>query len=164
MKKIQLVKNEEETKQIAVKLAALLEPGDVLLLEGDLGAGKTTFSKGLALGLGIQKTVKSPTFTIIKEYHQGRIPFYHMDVYRLEDSGADDLGLEEYFEGDGVSVVEWAHLVTENLPKDYLEITLNVETDDFQGRKIQFNAVGERYEQLLAMLEIQLEKGGTQLE
>ncbi|MGY3779107.1 tRNA (adenosine(37)-N6)-threonylcarbamoyltransferase complex ATPase subunit type 1 TsaE [Isobaculum melis] len=156
MEKTLLVKNEEETKQIALKLAALVEPGDVILLEGNLGAGKTTFSKGLALGLGIQKTIKSPTFTIIKEYHQGRLPFYHMDVYRLEDSGADDLGLEEYFEGDGFSVVEWAHLVAKNLPQTYLEITLNVETNDVEGRKIHFKAVGTHYEQLLTVLEKQL--------
>lgn len=93
------------------KLGSLLQPGDVLALEGDLGAGKTTFTKGLAKGLDIKRNVNSPTFTIIKEYH-GRLPLYHMDVYRVEDS-FEDLGFDEYFDGNGVTVVEWAHLVKE---------------------------------------------------
>src|SRR5699024_12363354 len=100
-------KNEEETKKIAADLTQYLQPGDVLLLEGNLGAGKTTFTKGLAEGLGINRVIKSPTYTLIREYEDGRLPLYHMDVYRLEESGSTDLGLEEYFEGEGVSVIEW---------------------------------------------------------
>ena len=80
-------KNEEETMAIAAQLAQLLEPKDVILLEGDLGAGKTTFTKGLAKGLGIETVIKSPTYTLIREYTKGRLPLYHMDVYRLEDVG-----------------------------------------------------------------------------
>ena len=111
------VSNAELTQKIAEKLAKALHAGDVILLDGDLGAGKTTFTKGLARGLGIRKNVKSPTFTLIREYHEGRLPLYHMDVYRLEETGGDDLGLEEYFNGDGVSVVEWSQFVEDDLPK-----------------------------------------------
>ena len=101
--------NEQETRAIAAKLAEYLTAGDVILLEGNLGAGKTTFTKGLAEGLGIKRVVKSPTYTIIREYTEGRLPLYHMDVYRLEDTG-DDIGLEEYINGDGVAIVETAHV------------------------------------------------------
>src|SRR5574342_462514 len=115
-------KQPEQTKDFAKRLAGLLKAGDVLALEGDLGAGKTTFTKGLAEGLGITRNVNSPTFTIIKEY-QGRLPLYHMDVYRVEDA-FEDLGFEEYFEGNGVTVVEWAHLIEEQLPQERLTIFL----------------------------------------
>ena len=119
------VSNAELTQKIAEKLAKALHAGDVILLDGDLGAGKTTFTKGLARGLGIRKNVKSPTFTLIREYHEGRLPLYHMDVYRLEETGGDDLGLEEYFNGDGVSVVEWSQFVEDDLPKDAVRFKLN---------------------------------------
>ncbi|MGG5254743.1 tRNA (adenosine(37)-N6)-threonylcarbamoyltransferase complex ATPase subunit type 1 TsaE [Neobacillus sp. SM06] len=134
----------EETAQFAEKLAKLLQPGDVLTLEGDLGAGKTTFTKGIAKGLEIKRNVNSPTFTIIKEYH-GRLPLYHMDVYRLEDS-LEDLGFDEYFEGEGVTVVEWAHFIEEQLPADRLDIFLYHEGE--QRRKMVFIPNGNRYEQL----------------
>jgi tRNA threonylcarbamoyladenosine biosynthesis protein TsaE len=134
----------EETAQFAEKLAQFLQPGDVIALEGDLGAGKTTFTKGLAKGLDIKKTVNSPTFTIIKEY-RGKLPLYHMDVYRVEDS-YEDLGFDEYFEGDGVTVVEWAHLIDEQLPPQILTIYLYHEDQD--NRKIVLVPKGKRYEQL----------------
>jgi tRNA threonylcarbamoyladenosine biosynthesis protein TsaE len=133
-----------QTSQFAERLAVLLQPGDVIALEGDLGAGKTTFTKGLAKGLEIKRTVNSPTFTIIKEYH-GRLPLYHMDVYRVENA-YEDLGFDEYFEGDGVTVVEWAHLIKEQLPAERLTIYLYHEEDD--NRKIELVPVGKRYEQL----------------
>ena len=100
----------DETFQFAEKLSQYLKPGDVIGLEGDLGAGKTTFTKGIAKGLGIKKNINSPTFTIIKEYTGGKYPLYHMDVYRLDDS-MEDLGFDEYFHGDGITVIEWAHLI-----------------------------------------------------
>lgn len=134
----------EDTQFFAKRLASLLLPGDVITLEGDLGAGKTAFTKGLAVGLGIQKNVNSPTFTIIKEY-QGRMPLYHMDVYRLEDS-YEDLGFEEYFTDHGVTVVEWAHLIEEQLPAERLNIFIYHQGND--DRKIVIKPVGERYEQL----------------
>jgi len=134
----------EQTCQFAERLARLLKPGDVIALEGDLGAGKTTFTKGLALGLDIKKTVNSPTFTIIKEYH-GRLPLYHMDVYRIENA-YEDLGFDEYFEGNGVTVVEWAHIIEEQLPSERLTIYLY--HGDHDTRKIVLVPSGKRYEQL----------------
>lgn len=141
--------NEKETKDIAAKLAKWLEPGDLILLEGDLGAGKTTFTKGLAIGLGIKRIIKSPTYTIIREYLDGRLPLYHMDVYRLEETGGTDLGLEEYFEGEGVSIVEWAKFIPEDLPTEYLQIKLQPAGEDLMERKILFNPIGQRYNKLL---------------
>lgn len=134
----------EQTAEFAMKLGRHLQPGDIIALEGDLGAGKTTFTKGLAQGLDIKKTVNSPTFTIIKEY-QGRMPLYHMDVYRVEDA-FEDLGFDEYFEGDGVTVVEWAHLIGDQLPSERLTIYLYHNKED--GRKIVLEPQGQRYEQL----------------
>ncbi|CAM4229111.1 tRNA (adenosine(37)-N6)-threonylcarbamoyltransferase complex ATPase subunit type 1 TsaE [Lederbergia lenta] len=139
-----LSSNTAETHTIARSLGKLLQKGDVVLLEGDLGAGKTTFTKGIADGLDIIRNVNSPTFTIIKEY-MGRLPLYHMDVYRVADS-YEDLGFDEYFYGGGVTVVEWAHLIKEQLPTEYLTIYLYHAGDD--QRKFKFEPVGERYEVL----------------
>jgi tRNA threonylcarbamoyladenosine biosynthesis protein TsaE len=136
--------NPEQTLQFAEKLARNLMPGTVIALEGDLGAGKTTFTKGLARGLEIKRTVNSPTFTIIKEY-SGRLPLYHMDVYRVKDA-FEDLGFDEYFEGEGVTVVEWAHLINEQLPAERLTIYLYHENQD--ERKIVLVPNGNRYEEL----------------
>ncbi|MCM3742373.1 tRNA (adenosine(37)-N6)-threonylcarbamoyltransferase complex ATPase subunit type 1 TsaE [Oceanobacillus luteolus] len=135
----------EETQKIAERLAELLMPGDLLTLEGDLGAGKTTFTKGLAKGLGVKRNVNSPTFTIVKQY-KGRLPLYHMDVYRLEDSD-EDIGFSEYFDGEGVSVVEWAQFIEEYLPEERLEVTIR--SIDEQTRKIEFHAIGDRYLNIL---------------
>ncbi|MFM1655685.1 tRNA (adenosine(37)-N6)-threonylcarbamoyltransferase complex ATPase subunit type 1 TsaE [Brevibacillus sp. B_LB10_24] len=134
----------EETQEFARRLAEYLRPGDVLALEGDLGAGKTTFTQGLARGLGVAGVVNSPTFTIIKEY-AGRLPLYHMDVYRVEND-ADQLGLDEYFYGDGVSVVEWASLIEPALPEERLTITLS--NGDGQARHCRLEPRGRRYEEL----------------
>lgn len=133
-----------DTLGFAIKLAKHIKPSDVIALEGDLGAGKTTFTKGLAEGLGIKRVVNSPTFTIIKEY-QGTVPLYHMDVYRLEDS-YEDLGFDEYFEGNGLTVVEWAHIIEEQLPRELLTIYLKHGEND--TREITLVPRGERYEEL----------------
>lgn len=138
----------EETKGLAKRLAKLLQPGDVITLEGDLGAGKTTFTKGLAEGLGIQDIVNSPTFTIVKQY-QGRLPLYHMDVYRLENE-EEDLGFDEYFQGEGVTVIEWAKFIAEFLPEAYLNINIRYENE--QGRTYSFTPKGQHYKQLLEKL------------
>ncbi len=134
----------EETLQFSKELAQKLQPGDVITLEGDLGAGKTTFTKGLAVGLDINKNVSSPTFTIIKEYN-GRLPLYHMDVYRLEDSD-EDLGFDEYFEGQGVTVVEWAHLIEDQLPEELLQIKISHGEEN--SRNLTITPKGKRYEML----------------
>ncbi|CDQ20358.1 tRNA (adenosine(37)-N6)-threonylcarbamoyltransferase complex ATPase subunit type 1 TsaE [Halobacillus karajensis] len=134
----------EETQRVAEQLGERLRPNDVLTLEGDLGAGKTTFTKGLGKGLGVKRTINSPTFTIMKEY-QGRVPFYHMDVYRLEDSD-EDLGFDEYFDGDGVTVVEWAQFIEEFLPKERLDITIRYMDDS--TRLLIMEASSDHFEEL----------------
>ena len=134
----------EETQAFAERLGKRLTAGDVLTLEGDLGAGKTTFTKGLGVGLGVKRTINSPTFTIIKEY-MGRMPFYHMDVYRLEDSD-EDLGFEEFFEGDGVTVIEWAHFIKDFLPSERLEIT--IEYREESERRITLHALSSHFEKI----------------
>lgn len=113
----------EETRRLAAALGRVAAPGDVIVLEGDLGAGKTTFVQGLAAGLGIPAPVNSPTFTLIKEYHGGRLPLFHIDVYRLGE-GAEDLGFDEVFDAGGVAAIEWGHYAADYLPDEYLEIRL----------------------------------------
>ncbi|WP_425471031.1 tRNA (adenosine(37)-N6)-threonylcarbamoyltransferase complex ATPase subunit type 1 TsaE [Ureibacillus thermophilus] len=134
----------EETNQLAIRLAQLLEPGDNITFEGDLGAGKTTFIQALAKGLGISKTVNSPTFTIMKQY-EGRLPLNHLDVYRLENCD-EDLGWEEIFYGDAVTVIEWAHLIEDSLPDERLEIEIHRIGEN--DRKFIFRPIGKRYERL----------------
>jgi len=134
----------EETEQLAYRLAGLLEAQDTITLEGDLGAGKTTFTKALAKGLGITRTVSSPTFTILKQY-EGRLALNHLDVYRLAESD-EDLGWDELFYGDAVTVIEWAHLIEQDLPRERLSIEiLSIgETE----RKFIFKPIGNRFERL----------------
>lgn len=138
----QKINSLEETMAFGEALGKQLLPGMVLTLEGDLGAGKTTLTKGIAKGLGVKRNVNSPTFTIIKEY-EGRIPLYHMDVYRLGES-PEEIGLEEYFYGDGVCVVEWAGLVEEYLPSQRLEIKIVRLSEE--GRTFELNPLGAEFE------------------
>lgn len=150
MKAIEIITNSEErTKEIASTLGSYVKSGDVITLEGDLGSGKTTFTKGLAAGLGIKRNVTSPTFTIIKEYN-GRIPLYHMDVYRLEHSD-EDIGFTEYFDGNGVTVVEWAKFIEDFMPNQYLVI--KIEVIDDTSRKIICQSNDQHYDQLLEQLK-----------
>ncbi|STO09297.1 MULTISPECIES: tRNA (adenosine(37)-N6)-threonylcarbamoyltransferase complex ATPase subunit type 1 TsaE [Exiguobacterium] len=134
-----------ETQAVAEKLATLVKAGTVITLNGDLGAGKTTFTQGFGKGLGVKRNVNSPTFTIMKQY-QGRLPLYHMDVYRLEDTG-DDIGLEEYIDGDGVAIVEWSDLIESSLPVERLAITIERIGDE--ERQLTFAPIGEAYETLV---------------
>ncbi len=133
----------EDTARLAQLLAAMTGPGTVIALDGDLGAGKTFFSQAYAAALGITETVNSPTFTIIKEYESGRLPLYHMDVYRLSVDEADELGLDDYFYGAGASVVEWASLIRELLPPERLELYIELAGD--QARRIRVAGRGGRY-------------------
>lgn len=139
----------EATQKVAYRLAERLGAGDVVTLDGELGTGKTSFTKGLAKGLGIIRNVNSPTFTIVKEY-QGNLPLYHMDVYRLEDSD-EDIGFSEYFNGEGISVVEWAKFIEEYLPEERLEI--NIAYMDEHLRKLKFKAYGDHYINILKELD-----------
>ncbi|BAQ08933.1 ATP-binding protein [Bacillus sp. OxB-1] len=140
----------QETEAIAERLASLLAPPDVILLEGDLGAGKTTFTKALARALGVTRTVNSPTFTILKQY-EGRHPLNHLDVYRLADS-EEDLGWDELFYGDAISVVEWAHLIEDDLPSDRLEIRIAHKGEE--SRTITLKPIGARYEKICEELAL----------
>ena len=150
-----VTKSADETINVGMQIGQLAQPGMVILLDGDLGAGKTTFTKGVARALGIKRYVKSPTFTLIREYPEGRIPLYHMDVYRLEDGGADDLGLEEYFDGDGLSIVEWSQYVAHLLPDDYLVIHFDKDAHNDNQRLLRSKAHGTRYQQLINAMEAQ---------
>ena len=104
---------------------------------------------GISVGLGGSGVIKCPTYTIMLEYPQGRLPLYHMDVYRVEE-GADELGLDEYFEGDGLSVVEWGSLIEEELPEDYLEIILNKDSQEADKRVLEFRGTGPLAEERIA--------------
>lgn len=149
MEIIQFSQNEKETQDLAALLATLSQPGDVYLLEGELGAGKTTFTKGFGKALGITRVIKSPTYTLIREYTDGRLPLYHMDLYRLEAEGADDLGLEEYFASDGVTLIEWGSVVSQDMPNEYLLLEFSRIGESNDGRQIRIVAIGKKYTLLL---------------
>ena len=116
----------QETKELGRKIGASAKPGEIFLLNGDLGVGKTVFVQGVALGLGIEGPINSPTFTILQVYDEGRLPFYHFDVYRISDpEEMYEIGFEEYIEGEGVCFIEWANLIEELLPAQYTEIHID---------------------------------------
>ncbi|HLR74145.1 MAG TPA: tRNA (adenosine(37)-N6)-threonylcarbamoyltransferase complex ATPase subunit type 1 TsaE, partial [Virgibacillus sp.] len=134
--------------KVAEQLALLLNPGDVITLEGELGVGKTIFAKGIARGLGVKQAVTSPTFTIVKEY-EGELPLYHMDAYRLEHSD-EDIGFDEYFYGNGISVVEWAQFIEDYLPNHTLNVHIQYVDDD--TRLLTFTPIGNHYEKIIGQL------------
>ena len=137
--------SQEDTYHLGEKLAALCKPGAIVLLNGDLGVGKTVFTKGFGKGLGIEEPIVSPTFTIVQIYENGRLPLYHFDVYRIADpSEMDEIGYEDYFYGEGVSLIEWANLIEEILPDKYIEIKIEKDLEKgFDYRKITVTAIGE---------------------
>lgn len=141
--------NEDETKQLAFVLGKLLRRGDVLTLEGDLGAGKTTFTKGIAKGLGIKRNVTSPTFTILKQY-EGTMPLYHIDAYRLEHS-EEDIGFDEFIYGDGVTIIEWPMFIREYLPENIMKITIQFVEETKRTIKLELDT--EREEQVQQAFE-----------
>jgi tRNA threonylcarbamoyladenosine biosynthesis protein TsaE len=144
-----ITRNFEETIEYGYKIGLLLEGGDTILLAGDLGAGKTTFTKGIGKALGINRVINSPTFTIVKEYH-GNLDLYHLDLYRLDGLG-NDFDLEEYFTSDGVVVCEWPDNVSEIIPNEYLLIEIFRGEGD--SRTIKLTPHGKRYEQLVGDLD-----------
>ena len=126
-----IIHNESDTKRFGLKLAEKLKPGDVIALIGDLGTGKTTLTKSIAEGLGITEMITSPTFTIVQEYHEGRLPLYHFDVYRIcELEEMYELGYEEYFFGRGVCIVEWADQIMELIPENSIIIRIEYGSDE----------------------------------
>ena len=130
--------SEQETWEVGKKLAAQAKPGQIFALIGDLGVGKTIFTKGMAAGLGISEPVNSPTFTIVQVYEEGRLPFYHFDVYRIGDiEEMEEIGYDDYFFGNGICLIEWAELIEEILPDNVISITIEKDlTQGFDYRKI----------------------------
>jgi tRNA threonylcarbamoyladenosine biosynthesis protein TsaE len=126
-----MIHNESDTKRFGLELAEKLKPGDVIALIGDLGTGKTTLTKSIAEGLGITEMITSPTFTIVQEYHEGRLPLYHFDVYRIRElEEMYELGYEEYFFGRGVCIVEWADQIMELIPENSIIIRIEYGSDE----------------------------------
>lgn len=146
----------DETRALGAAVAALAQPGDVVVLAGDLGAGKTAFVQGFSRGLGITERVTSPTFTLVHVYEGGRLPVHHLDVYRLDQlSEATDLGLAEMLDGGGVVLVEWGDAIIPVLPHDLLEVRLTFgEGDD--DRTLTFQAVGAAWLDRLPQLDLVL--------
>lgn len=138
--------NEVETIEIAQNLESEKFPNMVICLDGELGSGKTVFTKGFAQALGINEIITSPTYNIIKEYLNGELPLYHMDVYRL-DGNTDDIGIEEYFTKGGVVIIEWADSIRDILPNERLDIKFKVL--DEEKRNLVFIPHGKKYEELL---------------
>lgn len=139
-----LSKSEHETKEFAKVLASNLKIGDIIILSGDLGSGKTKFTEGVLSYFGLENEISSPTFTIVNEYNS-KIPIYHFDVYRLAD--VDEfyaIGGEEYFK-NGICIIEWGEIIESILPKDYLKITFSRDNTNENIRNLSFNAFGDRF-------------------
>jgi tRNA threonylcarbamoyladenosine biosynthesis protein TsaE len=130
--------NPEETFALGQKIGRAATPGQVYTLTGDLGVGKTVFTQGVASGLGITEPVNSPTFTIVQVYEEGRLPFYHFDVYRIGDiEEMEEIGYDDYFFGEGICLIEWAELIEEILPENRISITIEKELSrGFDYRRI----------------------------
>lgn len=136
--------SETDTFELGVKIGKEAKPGDVFTLLGDLGVGKTALTKGVAQGLEITEPICSPTFTIVQVYEDGRIPFYHFDVYRIGDvEEMEEIGYEDYFYGEGVTFIEWANLIEEILPSSYRQIVIEKDLEKgFDYRKITIEEIG----------------------
>lgn len=146
--KIIETRNEDDTRKLGKIFGELVKEGTVITLNGDLGVGKTVFTQGFAQGLGIKEPVNSPTFTIVQVYEEGRMPFYHFDVYRIADiEEMEEIGYEDYFYGKGVCLIEWAELIKEILPEKHVEIFIEKDLNyGFDYRKITIK--GEEYENI----------------
>ena len=138
----------EETFEVGRTIGMNAKPGQIYTLTGDLGVGKTVFTQGVAAGLGITDPVNSPTFTIIQEYEDGRLPFYHFDVYRIGDlEEMEEIGYDDYFFGQGICLIEWAELIEEILPEKRIEVTIEKDLEKgFEYRKITIEERGEKTE------------------
>lgn len=140
-------RSEKETIELAQNIESEKFPDMVICLEGDLGSGKTVFTKGFASSLGIEETITSPTFNIIKEYTTGEMELYHMDVYRLDES-KEDIGIEEYYTKGGVTIIEWADMIQDILPEERLEMRFKIMDDEEDTRVIVITPYGKKYEDL----------------
>ena len=146
MEQIQIIESfsPEDTLELGRKMGREARPGEVYTLIGDLGVGKTVFTQGIADGLEIDESICSPTFTIVQVYEEGRMPFYHFDVYRIGDiEEMDEIGYEDYFYGEGLCMIEWANLIEEILPPTYKEITIEKDLEKgFDYRRITIKSIG----------------------
>ena len=138
-------RNENDTVELAQNIESEKFPNMVICLDGELGRGKTVFVKGFAHALAIEDNITSPTFNIIKEYNSGELPLYHMDVYRL-DKDSNDIGIEDYFNKGGVTLIEWADIITDILPEERLQINIKVISEN--TRVFELIPYGEKYEEL----------------
>ena len=136
----------EDTMELAENIESEKFPGMIICLDGELGSGKTVFVKGFAKSLGLEETITSPTFNIVKEYTSGEMPLYHMDVYRLED-GDESIGFNDYFNSDGVSIIEWSELISDILPEERLDIKFKI--IDENTRIIKLTPHGSKYEDIV---------------
>ncbi|MGL5415291.1 MAG: tRNA (adenosine(37)-N6)-threonylcarbamoyltransferase complex ATPase subunit type 1 TsaE [Clostridium sp.] len=138
----------DETKSLGFNIGKILKPSNIICLTGDLGTGKTHITKGIAEGLDIHEPITSPTFTIVNEYHNGRLPLYHFDVYRVNDP--DEIyaiGFDDYIFSDAVSIIEWANYIEEILPKDYIHIFIEKDLSKGENfRRIHINTYGNEYD------------------
>ena len=137
--------NEKETLELAQNFESEKFPNMVICLDGELGSGKTMFTKGIANGLGIEEVITSPTFTIIKEYLDGEMPLYHMDVYRL-DGDTSEVGIEDYYTKGGIVVIEWANTIKDVLPEERLDIKFKISGEN--SRTLIITPHGQKYEEL----------------
>ncbi len=141
--------NERNTAELAENIESEKFPGMAICLIGDLGSGKTVFVKAFAHALGIDEHITSPTFNIIKEYEGGELPLYHMDVYRLEDA-KEDIGIEDYFDKSGVTIIEWADMINDRLPEERLEIKFKI--IDENTRVLRLIPYGRKYEEICEVI------------
>lgn len=141
------INSAQEMQKLGASLAKTALPHDLLLLTGDLGAGKTTLTQGLGQELGIRRPVKSPTFTIVREYREGKLPLFHMDFYRLENDDLSSIDLEAYLAAPGLVVIEWPQLVMDDLPDEYLQLIITRVDDSWQSTKrvVELIPYGQRY-------------------
>lgn len=144
--------NENETKNIGYLLGKNLQSKSIILLQGELGCGKTIFTKGIAKGLGINDNIKSPTFTLIHEYYSGRLPLYHMDAYRLSNTSIYDLGIDEYLDDDAISVIEWPTSLSNLTINNYFLITFNKDINNLNKREIRLVGLGNKNAEIIKKL------------
>ena len=136
----------EDTMELAENIESEKFPGMIICLDGELGSGKTVFVKGFAKSLGIEENITSPTFNIVKEYNAGEMPLYHMDVYRLEEDD-ESIGFQDYFNGGGITIIEWSELIEDSLPAERLDIKFKVIDED--TRVIKLTPHGQKYEDIV---------------
>ncbi|CCI85888.1 hypothetical protein FC52_GL000478 [Lactobacillus pasteurii DSM 23907 = CRBIP 24.76] len=148
------INSSQQMQKLGQAIADTAKGNDLLLLNGDLGAGKTTLTQGLGRALGIRRPVKSPTFTIVREYREGKLPLFHMDFYRLENDDLSSIDLSEYLTASGIVVIEWPELIINDLPDEYLELKITRIDNEWDSttRRVEFIAKGERNEAWLSKI------------